>query len=230
MNVSVFAGEHTLLGKWFFGQGLWCQIVELPAVFYDSFFIISPLMRQIKTNPHSFPSVWGLLLAFLSCCSAEVPGFEKSRLAASSLFVAALAEMGCHLGTMAAETQQTKAVPGCRGWRVKSSLAPQHCLRSNWAAIYPWSPKAREGAAAENSSQRARAQNNLGWAWPRGCVCLLLPFGCGCPTLLIHPFIITSSLSPSFLPSCFPPSLPSFFLSLLSFILSLVEQLIDVKS
>jgi len=65
-------------------------------------------MRQIKTNPHSFPSVWGLLLAFVSCCFAEVLGFEKSRLAASSLFVAALEEMGCHLGAMAAETQQTK--------------------------------------------------------------------------------------------------------------------------
>lgn len=142
-NVSMFAGEHTLLGKRFFGRGLRCHIVELPPVFYDSFFIISPLMRQIKTNPHSFPSVWGLLLAFVSCCFAAVLGFEKSRLAASSLFVAALAEMGCHLGTMATETQQTKAVPGFRGWGVKSSLAPQHCLRSSWAAIYPWSPKAR---------------------------------------------------------------------------------------
>ena len=101
--------------KWFLGRGLWRQIVELLPVFYDSF-IISPPMRQIKTNLHSFPSVWGLLLTFVSCCFAEALGFEKTHLAASSLFVAALVEMGCHLGAMAAETQQTKAITGFHGW------------------------------------------------------------------------------------------------------------------
>lgn len=111
----MFAGPQIHLGKCFFGREFWCQIVELLPVFYDSFFIISPRMRQIKTNLHSFPYVWGLLLAFVSCWFAEALGFEKTRLAAPCLFAAALVQMGCHLGAMAAETQQTKAITGFQG-------------------------------------------------------------------------------------------------------------------
>ena len=55
MSVSMFSGAQTYLGKWFFARDLWCQIVEWLPVIYDSFFITSFLMRQIKTNPHSFP-------------------------------------------------------------------------------------------------------------------------------------------------------------------------------
>lgn len=138
--MSTFAGVQTHLGKWCFGRSLWCQIVELLPVFYDSFFIISPLMRQIKTNPHSFPCVWGLLLAFVSCWFTEALGFEKTLLAAPCLFAVVLVQMGCHLGTMVAETQQTKAIYWLPGMNSEVLLCSPALFME---AIYPWSPKAK---------------------------------------------------------------------------------------
>ena len=82
------------------------------------------------------PSLCQLLLCWGSWVWEILPGSFES-------ICSSTRRDGVSSGSHGSRDTTNKTVPGFRGWRVKASLAPQHCLRSSWAAIYPWSPKAR---------------------------------------------------------------------------------------